>query len=676
MGFIHKLRPEVRDFILEQKKTTPSLSCRDLTSLILEQFHINVSKSSINAIFKENNLSMPIGRRQKLKKKKFNMPVLPIIEGIKAITLVAQPSRAVVNSSLRGAEGDEANTKNEIASAPTAHRNDKNDTELPKADETAKEEPRLEEKRVKEAEIWAIKLLEDEHNRLEGTITKYTTTCHSDPERNAKGKNLDEAEILRSAAACPERSRRGLPQDDKTGISQQSLSLEQEKPDRECTGVVLLKAIDYLVRGSAQLSEAIQRRLGSPKEEVEAFTQALIFQGILGNTPGALSSVPRDEINADKLSAYLVQLRELESMKLDLSRLAENIWTEVRGMKMHFIDGNIVYLDAQMRTVWPTPYIPYDFSATITTVKDSVHRYFFKDGNLVLFMAPGYDVPTKEFFTLLLNFNSKDKTADNLILYGNKLDELENIALDPEEGRNLLFALWPWQWTAYRKVQRIGEFSLHHIDCVDKDFYLAEIEIELIEPTARRSSALKGCAIKLNLAEKIRLVVLSTDEAKSLVSLADSYLCRWPNLDEGFHDFSRKIELFNYLGESQQSFAYADLPMALASGSQTIVLQPIGKSEPADLKSIFSGYAEALDAYLRRHFMPSGYDKIEFSLTKGRFYNQKAQLIQAKGKMRCFLTVAHDYAYAKDLEYICHRLNERDIRADNGQRIYFESGFK
>ncbi|MFH1191619.1 MAG: hypothetical protein V1670_05430, partial [Candidatus Omnitrophota bacterium] len=87
MGIIHKLKPEVLSFIIENKQNNPALSCRYVTSLILERFHIKVSKSSINSIFKENNLSMPIGRRQKLKKKKFNLPVLPVIEGVKAVTV-------------------------------------------------------------------------------------------------------------------------------------------------------------------------------------------------------------------------------------------------------------------------------------------------------------------------------------------------------------------------------------------------------------------------------------------------------------------------------------------------------------------------------------------------------------------------------------------------------------
>ena len=70
MGVVHKLKPEVRVFIKEQKSLNPSLSCRAFTLLITEKLKIKVSKSSINAIFREAGLSMPIGRRVKHEKQK------------------------------------------------------------------------------------------------------------------------------------------------------------------------------------------------------------------------------------------------------------------------------------------------------------------------------------------------------------------------------------------------------------------------------------------------------------------------------------------------------------------------------------------------------------------------------------------------------------------------------
>ena len=68
MGVIHKLKPELSEFIIFQKKNNPSLSCRKITSLILEQFKTRVSKSSINKVIKEAGLSAPIGRTPKKKR--------------------------------------------------------------------------------------------------------------------------------------------------------------------------------------------------------------------------------------------------------------------------------------------------------------------------------------------------------------------------------------------------------------------------------------------------------------------------------------------------------------------------------------------------------------------------------------------------------------------------------
>ena len=69
MGVIYKLKKEIIDFIIEQKKSTSILSCRSLAMLVEGKFRIKVSKSSINSIIKENGLSMPVGRRLRKRKR-------------------------------------------------------------------------------------------------------------------------------------------------------------------------------------------------------------------------------------------------------------------------------------------------------------------------------------------------------------------------------------------------------------------------------------------------------------------------------------------------------------------------------------------------------------------------------------------------------------------------------
>lgn len=63
----YKLTPEIKEFILEKKKTEPMLSCRGFTPLIEEKFKIKLSKSLINNILKEASLSNPVGRKSKIK---------------------------------------------------------------------------------------------------------------------------------------------------------------------------------------------------------------------------------------------------------------------------------------------------------------------------------------------------------------------------------------------------------------------------------------------------------------------------------------------------------------------------------------------------------------------------------------------------------------------------------
>lgn len=78
MGVVHKLKENIVEFVLEQKKKDPSSSCRHLTALVNNQFQTKVSKSSINKIIQGANLSSAVGRRSAAPEvsvtKKFQIP--------------------------------------------------------------------------------------------------------------------------------------------------------------------------------------------------------------------------------------------------------------------------------------------------------------------------------------------------------------------------------------------------------------------------------------------------------------------------------------------------------------------------------------------------------------------------------------------------------------------------
>ena len=76
MGVVYKLKADVVDFVVQQKRQNPQISCRSLTTIINEAFRIKISKSSVNAILKKAKLSSPIGRRPAFGRapKKFKIP--------------------------------------------------------------------------------------------------------------------------------------------------------------------------------------------------------------------------------------------------------------------------------------------------------------------------------------------------------------------------------------------------------------------------------------------------------------------------------------------------------------------------------------------------------------------------------------------------------------------------
>ena len=746
VGIVHKLKSEVLNFILENKQKDPALSCRNLTQLILDKLQVKVSKSSINAIFKEHNLSMPIGRRQKHGKKKFNMPALPVIEGTKAITVATEPQIS------------QEKPKEEIVIEPK-------EEEI--VSEPKKEEISPEEKRLKEAEEWAIKLREDEQARIKEKLKfekqKHEEDVHKKSEETevralleeaarvkakeeqrqrelenaaqeakrieeeravqeaAENKRLEEeaikakeqaqkfeeeklAKIAEEEAKAATENKR-LEAEEARKIEEEKLAEEaglkaerekwarlaeeehrakQQKPEEivlpkeekprvsaqhqesNCPGAALLKALDCLIGGSKEINEAICKEMGVMPQDTQSLTEAVIFRPIFGkDNLELLWKLIGRQHSPEELDKYYTQIKQLKNLKSNISDIFSIIFTEARGLKLRFTDESAINLDGQLHSVWSNQNIPYDFSRPFYELKDNLNRNFLKTGNLVLFSAPGYDVVPKDFFNLLLNFSSIDKHPDTLTLFGNKLEELEALSLNNQNNYSLVFGLWPWQFTSTRKVRRIGEFNLKRIESMDQNIYLADIEIDLLLASTNQSISLKGCAIKTNPTEKIRLVVLnSSKEAIATEELAEIYLSCWPNFEEAFHDFSRKMELFAYASNAQKFF------------SKDSYSKEIDLSNNPELDTIFVNYIKILDVYLRWHFFPSGYTEKSFVFISENFYKLPIKLVAGKNKIIAQIRVEQGYQFIKDLEYLIHRLNERQINLPKGSRLYFENAFK
>ncbi|MFA5411597.1 MAG: helix-turn-helix domain-containing protein [Candidatus Omnitrophota bacterium] len=702
MGVIYKLRSEVRDFILETKKSQPTLSCRTLASLASEKFKIPISKSSINAIIKEAGLSLSVGRRRKARRKLIQ-PMKALGEQAKALMEVspAEPAPAPVELPTEAAQPPElppvpveqppvpeaaappAEQPPEVPSVPPA---EKPEEPLP----AHPEEPEITPTPPEEAAPVEPPPVEPP---TEEVVTQPhaeeppapVTPSPEEPEEKQPEKKEEAVPEIPTPPVVPEEKAEEVPPEEAPPQVPPPPAVPEEKAEEapaeeikispapselpteaDGLGAIMLKAADYLIGGSSAFTEIIQARLKSAEPDFLAKNEALIYASLFDISESAAAKpdcglwpLINYRLNSQDISSYLNRLQEAKGLDAEMFRVISNIIQEVRGILVSLAQGNVLYLDGQMHTVWSTTHIAYAFSTTIYNANNYINKYFQDDAVCVLFMAPGYDIPTKEFFEFILSFGSERNGLSRMTLYDNKFEELKTIHFNQSKKRLFAFGLWPWQFGQYRKVKMFSDFCPFYLEPLKKELFIAEGEIELLQPNINKAIALRACALKTSLKEKIRLVVLNNIPVQQApaAEVINLYLSRWPNLEEGFEDFSRKIERFTYTANSQRFFTSDNLSLT--------------KESPGDIKSLFTGYLQALDSYVRWHFLPSGYEDQGFPTVKERFYGLRALLERKKGFLLATFKPPANYAFLKDLGYACHRLNEREIKFPDGTRVWF-----
>ena len=634
MGVIHKLKPEIINFIIENKRENPALSCRDLSTLLLENLHVKVSKSSINNVFKDNKLSMPIGRRRKPKQKKFNMPALPVIDDISGSKPLSDTKQEEEARRLKEAQEAEEMAK---AKAAEEARLLEEKRLAQEAEESKKQEEalRLEEERKKQEE-------EACQTELNAEKERWIRISEEEQQKLKQDKKVE--------TVHPE------------GVS---LNSEASLKSKKSSGLIMLKAIDCLIGGSKEINSVISWGLGSKPESTEKLTEALIFSSLFRDQDyPALGALVGAGYSREELNNYFDQIKQIADIVPESVGIVSELFTEAKGVKISFADGSISHLDGQLHSIWPATRFPCDFSNTIHEIKKRLDKHFMQGEPLVLLSPSSSDIFPPEFFDLIVKLSGTDNHPEGLVLFGDQLEELEKISLVKETQFGVVFGIWPWQFSSTRKVKKIGDFSLRHIEETGQDLYLGDIEIDLFCMPNRKLS-LKGCAVKTDLREKIRLVILSSENslAEDLNKLAGIYLSHWPDFEEAFQDFNSKIELFKYTGAERKIFP-----------KENFDLNKTGA--PADLTKVFSLYLKMLDEYLRWHFLPSEYSAKDFSYMEKFFYSNLAELGAVKERFIAKLLVSNDYQFLKDLGYFNNRLNERKVKTSENKIFWFENAFK
>jgi hypothetical protein len=262
MGVTYKLRDEVKEFIIGEKKANPHLSCRGLEEHIEKKFQIKVSKSSINALIKEAGLSAPVGRRAKKRRARIVMPALPMLLENKL------PQEEII---------------------PDSHK--------------------IEEERLKK-ETELIRLIEEEKVKQEEHIRLEAERI--DREEKEAARKKEEVEALRLEREKWEKLARE--EEERRVKESKAVGL---LPEITSTGWVLLDAADCLVGASSKISDSIQRSLNVEDNTVIIKVKNLLYSSMLSSErQNVLDRLPGIDIQAEGFSIINASFQEARCAKL------------------------------------------------------------------------------------------------------------------------------------------------------------------------------------------------------------------------------------------------------------------------------------------------------------------------------------------------------------------------
>jgi len=636
MGITHKLKPEIRDFVLETQKNNLKLSCRGISDLVYEKFQIKISKSSINALIKGSGLSMPVGRRRV---KPFQeTPIKKVIEDAAqaVLSIEAPPKVPALEPPKEEFAPPIALPEEPIVAeeAPSAIQSEQEEKPVEPVAEEKPVEPVAEEKPVEPvAEEKPVEPVAEEKPVEEIIPEQVPVSDDKLPEPIAETVEIEKT---------PE-----------------PISLHT-------TGAIILKAADYLFGGTFYLSEIIKNRLISRPHDAVALTETLLYAPLCGvsfNQPieadHLLWSLTKKKFTLEELKSFLNELDQMKSMNKELLSTMQKVFRLVKGIQATLTDGSSFYFDGQLHSLWSTKDTPDDFSTTIYNIKIYINEVLVKFEPFVLLQTQGFDTPAKELGDFIFACEGADNPIAHLTIYDSKLNGIDTIKPDQQNKQFYIFALWPWQFNRYRKVNLPSEFKEVRFTAFNKTFFANEGKIELLLPGKTSALSLRAVALKTSLSEKIKLAILTNlpTEKAGLEEIVNIFLTHWPNPQESFDTFSRRLELFTYTGNSPKGFDLEKLKFDQAS--------------LFDIRKILDYYLRGLDMYVRASLLPSGYEEKDFSLLKERFYGLKVNLNQESKIVKAVFLPEEGFAFRKDLEFLCNRLNERQIKAQNGLKVWF-----
>ena len=487
MGVVYKLKKELIDYIVDQKRQNPRLSCRALVDVVKERFNLEVSKSAINALLKEAQLSSPIGRRPKADKKaaKFKLP------DFRKKQLFEE------RQNLLSDEGD------------------------------SQREPHEDKKKKS--------IQEEKMSKQEATFEKDRPGVSLD--KKEKKKTLKETESFVSLD-LEEGEIESLSQRDFSG---QGRSLELG-PLCDGMGCFFLKAAEWELCGAPLLGKALAPLAKgyllkdvNPASEVLLFAKAFgltrqeDFEAYGGQGLWALNNI-KGKIESDFLQKIMLSVEDPGMLSLRISADFPQLVAQACCFKVRLEDGGQFYVDGRFKTLGAEPHLEGEQVAVNKCLFEISETLIANTRPFVIRQIPGQEAFSKPFFDMLGAFEKAQRMGlSEVSVLDSQGQEMASFSLIPNKKRTFI--------AGGALSQKEGRMLAEKSPELVKICYLSPLDREILfsEMKARLTVREKACPMRVALirdkdSRKPTEVILTniSEHEMPIEKVLSLYFARWP----------------------------------------------------------------------------------------------------------------------------------------------------
>ncbi|MCA9407528.1 MAG: helix-turn-helix domain-containing protein, partial [Candidatus Omnitrophica bacterium] len=422
MGVVYKLRQEVIDFIIAQKKDNPRISCRQLAKNVEDSYQVKVSKSSVNSVLKEANLSSSVGRRTVVDQgKKFEIPE----ERKKQIFSTINPK--IIEKFESPAPKKKPNLEEELGKLLASE----NNQEIPLPDIKKSKETSEEIKKEDSKKPTAGEKKDEQINQNLSTGSQQNNIIKEKIE-DTENPFIDQEARDEIEAYKKERS-----------------SKQQQYP---FMGIVFFKAIEWFLESPRFWGNLFARAFpGKTPENVDEICQKYILAKILLKT----ANVKPEDLNnywirGEEIPAINKGVAELpfnSSLGIHYENDARQLFTFVYAYRIVLADDTEIVLDASQFALNKVSTKGESLSKAMRVLSESLISN--RRGN-VFYQIPGEKEIDEEFYHLVAALEDVDEKAIvSINVLGENNREIANFSIIPRKRRSYAFGMSP----------RLKEFS-------------------------------------------------------------------------------------------------------------------------------------------------------------------------------------------------------------------------